>query len=118
MADGKTYTGGCHCGGYASRPPPIPPRPSLATAPTVQTWALAHVRQPTQFKLPEGLDAVGDYRFNKHVIHHVFCRTCGVEPFARGRQQDGTDMFAVNVRCLDEIDIARLTPRPFEGKHL
>ena len=32
-----------------------------------------------------GLDDLVDYRFNKHVIHHVFCRTCGVESFARGK---------------------------------
>jgi hypothetical protein len=48
----------------------------------------------------------------------VFCRTCGVEPFARGKAKDGSDMFAINVRCLDGIDIAKLSPRPFDGKNL
>ena len=52
---------------------------------------------PQQFKLLSGLDDLADHQFNKHVIHHVFCRTCGVELFARGKTKDGKDMFAINV---------------------
>ena len=64
------------------------------------------------------LDALVDYQFNRHVIHHVFCRTCGVESFARGKGKDGRDVFAINVRCLDGVDIATLSPKPFDGRRL
>ena len=31
---------------------------------------------------------------------------------------DGTEMVAVNVRCLDDVDLGQLTPTPFDGKNL
>ena len=65
-----------------------------------------------------GLEDLADHQFNKHVIHHVFCRTCGVELFARGKDKNGKDTFAINVRCLDGIDIAKLKPKPFDGRSL
>ena len=117
MVDKKTYTGGCHCGRVRFE---ATTDPSQAIACNCSICAkqglwLSFVK-PTQFKLLSGLDAVGDYQFNKHVIHHVFCRTCGVESFARGKAKDGTDMFAINVRCLDGVNIAKLSPSPFNGK--
>ena len=119
MADGKTYTGGCHCGRvrFEATTDPAQAIACNCSICSKQGLWLTFVK-PTQFKLLNGLDAVSDYRFNKHVIHHVFCRTCGVESFARGKAKDGTDMFAVNVRCLDDVDITKLSPRPFEGKSL
>jgi hypothetical protein len=60
-----------------------------------------------------------EYLFNKHVIHHQFCRTCGVEPFARGTAPGAkAPKVAINVRCLDGIDVASLKPAPFDGKSL
>jgi hypothetical protein len=72
---------------------------------------------PEHFKLQAGEDAPADYRFNKDVIH-LFCRNCGVQSFARGRTPDGKAMVAVNVRCLDGVDIATLTPKAFDGRSL
>lgn len=44
-----------------------------------------------------------EYLFHKHAVHHRFCNTCGIEPFAQGEHPDGSGrMVAVNVRCLDE----------------
>ncbi len=70
------------------------------------------------FKLLSGEDALKDYQFATKQIHHVFCTTCGVESFGRGRKPDGTELVAVNVRCLDGVDIATLAPAPFDGKRL
>jgi len=39
-----------------------------------------------------------------------------VESFARGKSRDGKDMFAINVRCLDGIDIAKLKPKQLDGR--
>jgi hypothetical protein len=39
-------------------------------------------------------------------------------PFARGKDPKGKDVFAINVRCLDDIDIAKLQPKPFDGRRL
>lgn len=115
----KAYTGGCHCGRVryeATTDPAQAIACNCSICARHGLW-LTFVR-PDKFKMVCGLDAVSTYQFNKHVIHHVFCRTCGVEPFARGKDPKGKDVFAVNVRCLDDIDIAKIAPKPFDGKRL
>jgi hypothetical protein len=119
MSDGKTYMGGCHCGRvrYEALTDPAQAIACNCSICTKQGLWLVFVK-PAQFKLLTGLEALGDYQFNKHVIHHMFCRTCGVESFARGKSKDGKDMFAINVRCLDGVDISKLNPKPFDGRSL
>jgi hypothetical protein len=31
------------------------------------------------------------YKFNKHNIDHVFCKSCGINSFAHGKGRDGRD---------------------------
>jgi hypothetical protein len=60
-----------------------------------------------KFHLRTSEDALQDYQFNKHVIHHAFCKTCGVKSFARGQRPDGQAVVAINVRCLEDLDDVR-----------
>ena len=69
-----------------------------------------------KFSLVSGESELVDYQFNKHVVHHLFCARCAVESFARGQMPDGTPMVAINVRCLDGVDISELTLTPFDGR--
>ncbi|MDP8999432.1 MAG: GFA family protein [Myxococcota bacterium] len=69
-----------------------------------------------QFTLLAGEDALTDYQFGKKVIHHVFCSTCGTASFARGAAPDGTKMCAVNVRCLDDVDLDEVQVKQFDGR--
>ncbi len=73
---------------------------------------------PAQFNLLSGGQDQSDYQFNKKVVHHLFCSTCGVGSFGRGSGPDGVEMIAVNVRCLDDVDIETLTLTPYDGKSL
>jgi hypothetical protein len=119
MAKIKTYTGGCHCGKVRFEAKTDPSQAIACNCSICAKHGLWLTFVPPQhFKLVCGLDALADHQFNKHIIHHVFCRTCGVESFARGKAKDGSDMFAINVRCLDGIDIAKLNPKPFDGRSL
>lgn len=68
------------------------------------------------FKLLKGEDALTDYQFNKKVIHHLFCKTCGVTSFARGTAPDGKKMAAINVRCLDGVELGKLKIQEIDGK--
>lgn len=68
------------------------------------------------FQLLSGEGATTEYTFNKGVIHHRFCATCGVESFANGKAPNGAEMIAVNVRCLDGIDLDSLSVKKFDGK--
>lgn len=67
------------------------------------------------FKLLSGEGAMSEYLFNTRKIHHLFCATCGIEPFGQAQGPDGTDMVAVNVRCLDGVDLKALTPTEYDG---
>ncbi len=56
------------------------------------------------------------YRFNKHVIAHHFCAECGCAPFGIGVDPAGNAMAAINVRCLEAIDLSTLSTMPFDGR--
>jgi hypothetical protein len=71
-----------------------------------------------RFTLTAGEEKLRDYRFNKKVIAHLFCTECGIEPFGRGTGPDGTEMVAINVRCLDDIDLGAIARTPFDGKKM
>lgn len=72
----------------------------------------------SQFTLKSGEESLSTYKFNTMRIEHQICKVCGVEPFGKGKNQDGTESRAVNVRCLDGIELDTLTIQPFNGKDL
>lgn len=55
------------------------------------------------------------YTFNKHVIRHQFCPKCGCAPFGFA-MHEGNEMAAVNVRCLEDVEIATVKRNPFDGR--
>jgi hypothetical protein len=66
-----------------------------------------------------GEDQLSDYQFGKKTIHHVFCKTCGVRPFAWGVGQKGEEYAMINVRCLDDVDVHKVTiAQQYDGKSL
>ena len=67
-------------------------------------------------KLLQGEEALTDYQFNKHIGHHLFCKSCGVESFWRSTRPDGTKMTFVNVRCLDDVASGSFTVTQVDGK--
>lgn len=68
------------------------------------------------FHLKKGDGAMTEYLFNKHNIHHLFCKTCGIQSFARGKGRDGAEMIAINVRCLDGVDPDSFKVKKVDGK--
>lgn len=58
------------------------------------------------------------YLFNKHVIRHRFCRTCGIHPFGEGTDPKGNAMAAINLRCVENIDLAALPVHNFDGRSM
>ncbi|MEK7649865.1 MAG: GFA family protein [Patescibacteria group bacterium] len=113
----KTHTGGCHCG--AVRYEVDTDLASIIECNCSHCYkkglVLAFVPE-AQFRLMQGEENLTDYQFNKKIIHHVFCKTCGVQSFSKGMGKDGPTA-AINVRCLDDIDMATLTIKPFDGKN-
>ena len=115
----KTYTGSCHCGRIRYQVTADLGRVISCNCSICQKRGLLLAfANPDQFSLTAGQSELADYQFGKKAIHHLFCPGCGVESFARGIPPDGKEMVAINVRCLDDVDPATLTPTPFDGRSL
>lgn len=118
MGEAKSYQGGCHCGKVRYQAKADLENPVIACncsmcgrAGTMLTFIPA-----SQFTLLSGEESLTDYQFNKKSIHHLFCKVCGVKSFARGKNKDGSDMVAINARCLDDVDLSSLKVHQFDGK--
>jgi hypothetical protein len=119
MSETKRYEGSCHCGKVkytvtTAIETVIACNCSLCSrAGYLLTFVPAE-----QVEVREGEDALVDYTFNKHHIHHVFCGTCGVRPFGRATTKEGKAMYAVNVRCLEGVDPNELPVKHVDGRSL
>jgi len=114
----KTYAGGCQCGRvrYEATVDLEKPVISCNCSMCGRSGTLLTFVPADHFKLQSGADALSDYQFNKHLIHHKFCSTCGIKSFALGKGKDGTEMVAINARCLDDVDLDKLNVNKFDGK--
>jgi hypothetical protein len=63
-------------------------------------------------------DAMSTYTFHTGRIQHRFCPSCGIHPFGEGVDRSGNRMAAVNVRCLDGVDLEALQVQAFDGRSL
>ena len=114
----QTYTGGCQCG-------KVRYQVLLELGEVIacncsrcgRLGSLLAFAPAQNFKLISGEGALTEYQFNKHVIHHLFCATCGIQSFARGkRPSDGADVVAVNARCLDDVEPESLKVKHVDGR--
>ena len=119
MAETTTYTGGCHCGAVRFRATmKLDGALSCNCSICSKTGTLLAFLPATAFDLVSGADALADYQFGKKRLHHLFCRHCGIRSFGRGATPDGTAMVAVNVRCLDGVDVDAVQVQRFDGRSL
>lgn len=112
----KTYKGGCHCGAVTYE--------VVTNLEKVLECNCSHCHKKglllnfvdlDKFTLLTGEDNLTEYNFNKKSIRHLFCKTCGVQSFAKGVTFPKA---CVNVRCLEGVDTKALTITPFNGKDL
>src|SRR5947209_18466242 len=105
MQGANTHSGGCHCGAVRYEADTDLSRViSCNCSICTKRGLLLTFAAPEQFRLISGEDQLTDYQFAKRNIHHVFCRHCGVESFARRRTRSGSEMVALNVRCLEGVE--------------
>ncbi len=70
-------------------------------------------RDKVSLNTPESV--MSTYTFNRHVIKHHFCPTCGASVFGMAKDKDGADIVAVNIRCLPDLDLGSVKRVPFDG---
>jgi hypothetical protein len=67
-------------------------------------------------KITKGADVLRDYLFNKHLIKHRFCPTCGIHTHGEANDPKGNPMAAINIRCLTDIDFDSIAITPYDGR--
>ena len=120
MSETKTYEGSCHCGAVRFSITMAPPAKAFACNCSICKrvgWLLAFAPEGS-VRWISGEDSLTDYQFGKKHIHHLFCRTCGVRAFSRGKDKEGKGTVAVNMRCLEGLDPTALPVETFDGASL
>jgi hypothetical protein len=113
------YQGSCHCGQVAFEVEGeiqgvIACNCSICQRKGSLLWFVPRA----QLTLTTDPAAMSTYLFNKHLIQHHFCPTCGIHPFGEGTAPNGDVMAAVNIRCLEAVDIDQFPVQHYDGKNL
>jgi hypothetical protein len=113
------YKGSCHCGKIAfdvegELTGAMACNCSICSRKGSLMWFVP--RDKLQLSTPE--ENLATYRFNKHLIAHHFCPTCGIHPFGEAVDPKGNRMAAVNIRCLEEIDLASVPVKHYDGRSI
>jgi hypothetical protein len=112
----RTMEGGCHCGRVRFRVTADLERVTECNCSICSKKGILHlIVAPEQFELISGKDELTTYRFNTGVAKHMFCRHCGIHPFYVPRSDP--DKIDVNARCLDDVDLAAVPRKTFDGRN-
>lgn len=117
MPEMRDYHGQCHCGAvrYSARTDLSSPADCNCSRCRRLGWIMQSL-PGSDFTLHSGEDNLTLYRFNTEKIDHLFCKTCGIESFARGADGEGNVMVMINVTCLEDAPaIDRSTIKHWDG---
>jgi hypothetical protein len=111
------HRGGCHCGKVAYQfEGEIKEAYSCNCSMCTRRGGLLWFVPRDKFKLLRGETDLSTYTFNKHVIQHRFCKHCGIQSFAWGKDRNGNEMAAINIRCLEDFDVEKVPVQQVNGK--
>ena len=111
------YKGSCHCGRIAFEVEgTITGAMSCNCSICQRKGSLMWFVPREQLKLVTPDENARTYTFNKHVIKHRFCPVCGIHPYGEGTDPQGNRMAAINIRCLEGIDLAQIAVTQFDGR--
>ena len=114
MSELPTHAGSCHCGRVT-----FALRATLAYAMDCncslcrRKGALWHGASDETLRILSGEEDLTLYQFGTMTAKHYACRHCGISPFTRPRLDPR--IWAVNLRCIDGLDLSSLPVVPFDG---
>lgn len=115
----QTYTGGCQCGKVRYEvQAEIRKVIACNCSRCSKLGSLLAALQASDFKLLSGEGETTTFQFNKHVINHPFCATCGIQSYASGKGPNGSDIVMINVRCLDGVDSTQFEVMIYDGRSM
>ena len=111
------YQGSCHCGKIAFEVEgelsgAMACNCSICLRKGSLMWFVP--REQLRLLTPEA--NLATYTFNKHVVQHHFCPTCGIHPFGEGVDPNGNRIAAINIRCLENLDLASVPVQNYDGR--
>ena len=111
------YQGSCHCGNVAFEVEgEIKSAMSCKCSMCQRKGSLLWFVPRDSLKVSTPEDASRIYLFNKHLLKHRFCPACGIHPYAEGKDSKGNEMAAINIRCLEGIDLTSVPVTHFDGR--
>ena len=111
------YKGSCHCGHVAfevegTLDGAMACNCSICQRKGSLMWFVP--RESLKLLTPD--ENASTYVFNKHVIRHRFCATCGIHPYGEAPDPKGKAMAAINIRCLEGIDLDKIPLTHYDGR--
>lgn len=111
------YTGSCHCGRITFEVEgEITEVMECNCSHCSRKGYLLYFAPRDKLRITSPAATLSTYYFNKHVIEHKFCATCGCAPFGYGTEKSGIDKAAINVRCLPDLDRSKLKVKQVDGR--
>ena len=111
------YHGGCHCGRIAfDVEGEIEQVMQCNCSICSKRGYLLSFAPRDQLRLGTPEADLATYTFNKHRIKHHFCPNCGCAPFCSGTDNKGAATAAVNVRCIEGVNLGTLKVVPYDGR--
>jgi hypothetical protein len=112
----RTYQGSCHCGQVTFELDARLERVMQCNCSLCRRiGALWHTASDTSLRITSGQDQLALYQFKTMTAKHYSCRNCAVHPFSRPRLDPSR--WAVNVRCIDGVDLTALSVGQFDGEN-
>ena len=111
------YKGSCHCGNVAFQvegelASAMSCNCSICQRKGTLMWFVP--REHLQLLTPD--ENASTYTFNKHAIKHRFCPKCGMHPYGEGVDAKGNSMAAINIRCIEGIELEKIAVTHFDGR--
>ncbi len=111
-----TYTGSCHCGAVKYEFDADVKEGMVCNCSHCHRKGFVLFFAPKEsFRLLAGEGAQFEYFFNKNAIRHLTCSTCGVQSYAEGV---AFPQNAINLRCVEGIDLDTLPITKYNGKEM
>lgn len=111
------YFGSCHCGRVRFKVETELDHVRVCDCSICRRrGALMHRVEDQDLELLTPLEALSTYKFHTRQATDYFCPDCGILPFRRPRT--APHLWAINVRCLEDVDLDAIPIERVHGSRL
>jgi hypothetical protein len=113
----QTYNGSCHCGKVQFEVDADFDHVRICDCSICRRrGALIHRVEEKCFRLLTPIEELSLYKWHTKTAKDYFCSNCGILPFRRPRT--APDLWGVNVRCLEGVDLSSIPIKYVYGSRL